>query len=117
MPAKITINLNENAEMERIREAGNQALTDMRDPIIDDINRYVPVGGGRSQNGGGGALRSSATLHSDQEVQDGKLTRSYGPEELHYTDVMARKEWDLYAEQQHQEEWIAQIKKRMMQHL
>lgn len=140
MPAKITINLSENAEMERIREAGNQALTDMRDPIIDDINRYVPVGGGRSQNGGGGALRSSATLHSDQEAQDGKLTirwdepyaqyqhgglvmkgtpdtRSYGPEELHYTDAMARKEWDLYAEQQHQEEWIAQIEKKMTQYL
>lgn len=126
--------------MARIREAGNQALTDMRDPIIDDINQYVPISGGISQNGGGGTLRESAKQHSDQEAQDGKLTvrwdtpyaqyqhgglvmkgnpknRTYGPEELHYTNTMARKEWTQYAEQRHQEEWIAQIDKRMTNYL
>lgn len=140
MPAKITININKEAQVARIREAGNQALTDMRDPIIDDINQYVPISGGISQNGGGGTLRESAKQHSDQEAQDGKLTirwdtpyaqyqrgglvmkgtpatRTYGPEELHYTNAMARKEWDQYAEQQHQEEWIAQIDKRMTNYL
>lgn len=130
--------------MARIREAGNQALTDMRDPIIDDINQYVPIGGGISQNGGGGSLRRSAELNSvfGDEIKDGTMTirwdtpyaqyqhaglvmkgtpgpntRTYGPEELRYTNAMARKEWTQYAEQQHQEEWIAQIDKRMTKYL
>lgn len=140
MPAKITININKVAEETRIRNAGNEALTDLRDSIIDDTNRYVPVGGGKAQNGGGGSLRQSAFLHSDQEAQDEKLTvrwdtpyaqyqrgglvmkgtpknRTYGPEKLKYTDPMAKKEWDLYATQKHEEEWAAQIDKRMKQYL
>lgn len=140
MPAKVTININKAAGKERIMEAGNHALTDMRDSIIDDTNRYVPVSGGISQDGGGGDLRRSAMLHSDQKAQDGKLTvrwdtpyaqyqreglvmhgtpktRTYGPDELHYTSAMARKEWDEYAKQQHGDEWGMQIDKRMTRYL
>ncbi|MCI5650359.1 MAG: minor capsid protein [Fusicatenibacter sp.] len=140
MPAKITINIDKTAGKSRILEACDQALTDLRDPIIDDINRHVPISGGISQDGGGGDLRESAKLHSDQEAQAGKLTirwdtpyaqyqhgglvmhgspknRTYGPDELHYTNSMARKEWDNYAKQQYGDEWGAQIDKRMTRYL
>lgn len=142
MPARITINLHKEEAAARIRKAGDQALTDMRDLIIEDINQYVPVGGGEGQNGGGGSLRESAKQHSSPQAQEGKLTirwdtpyaqyqhgglvmhgkpgpatRTYGPDELKYTNAMARKEWTQYAEQQHQEEWIAQTEKRMSGYL
>ena len=54
--------------------AGDEALSDVRDDIIDDINQYVPVQGGKPQNGGGGGLQSSARMHSDQTAHKGKLT-------------------------------------------
>lgn len=140
MPARATIRINRAAETARIKRAGDAGLTDVRDDIIDSINRYVPVGGGDVQNGGGGDLRRSAELHSDQEAHDGKLTirwdtpyaqyqnkglvmkgnpqtRTYGPEKLNYTDPMARSEWEKYAEQQHGEEWELAIQRATTHHL
>ena len=49
MPAKAVIKINKASEIASIRIAGDQALTDIRDEIIEDINQYVPVQGGRFQ--------------------------------------------------------------------
>lgn len=136
------ININRLEGTKRVREAGNQALTDVRDLIVDDMNQYVPISGGDAQNGGGGELRRSAELHSTfaPKVKNGRITirwdtpyaqyqhgglvmkgspknRSYGPEKLNYTSSMARAEWEQYAEQQHGKDWTLQIEKRMTNYL
>ncbi|MDO4444693.1 MAG: minor capsid protein [Bacillota bacterium] len=141
MPAKVKVEIHKPRAMAKIRAAGDQGLTDVRDEIIDDINRYVPISGGSPQNGGGGDLRRSAELHSDQQAKDGNLkvrwdtpyaqyqhegkvmhgtpkTRTYGPEQLKYTEPMARKEWEQYAERKHGADWslaIEEAVKRRMQ--
>lgn len=132
MPAKAVVKIQKTAGMNRIRQAGDAALGFCRNELIEDMNRYVPVSGGDSQDGGGGDLRQSAILHSDQEAEDGRLTirwdepyaqyqhgglvmkgrpgqRSYGPEKLNYTSAMARAQWEKYAEQQHGDDWARQI--------
>ena len=70
----MVIKINKTAEIASIKNAGDQALTDIRDEIIEDINQYVPIQGGDSRNGGGGSLQSSAGIHSDKSVKNGKLT-------------------------------------------
>lgn len=136
----MTITIDQIAETARIKKAGNQALTDIRDEIIEDINKYVPVGGGKSQNGGGSSLRESAKLHSDQEAENCRITikwdepyaqyqnkgkvmhgtpkdRTYGPDMLKYTDRAARAEWEKYAEEQHGDDWELAVEKRMQEYL
>ena len=141
MPVKVKVEIHKPRAMAKIRAAGDQGLTDVRDEIIDDINAYVPKSGGSPQNGGGGDLRRSAEIHSDQQAKDGSLkvrwdtpyaqyqhegkvmhgtpkTRTYGPEQLKYTDPMARKEWEQYAERKHGADWslaIEEAMKRRMQ--
>lgn len=140
MPAKVTINIDQTGETARIKEAGNKALTDVRDDIIKDINLYVPVGGGKAQNGGGSSLRESAKLHSDKEAQNCRISirwdtpyaqyqnkgkvmhgtpkdRSYGPDMLKYTDNAARAEWEKYAEEQHGSDWELAVEARMKEYL
>ncbi|CCZ35667.1 putative minor capsid protein [Firmicutes bacterium CAG:646] len=140
MPAKVKVEIHKPRAMAKIRAAGNQGLTDVRDEIIDDINRYVPKSGGSPQNGGGGDLRRSAELHSDQQAKDGNLkvrwdtpyaqyqhegkvmhgtpkTRTYGPEQLKYTEPMARKEWEQYAERKHGADWSLAIEEAMKSHM
>ena len=73
MPVKVKVEIHKPRAMAKIRAAGDQGLTDVRDEIIDDINHYVPVSGGTPQNGGGGDLRRSAEIHSDQQAKDGSL--------------------------------------------
>lgn len=137
MPAKVTISIDVAGETAKIQKAGDAALTLIRDEIIEDMNKYVPISGGEAQNGGGGALRACALLHSDMETHEGKLTvrwdepyaqyqyygdkmngtptnRTYGPEKLKYTASAARAEWDKYAQEQHGADWALQAEKRMV---
>lgn len=140
MPVKVKVEIHKPRAMAKIRTAGDQGLTDVRDEIIDDINRYVSVSGGTPQNGGGGDLRRSAELHSDQQAKDGNLkvrwdtpyaqyqhegkvmhgtpkTRTYGPEQLKYAEPMARKEWEQYAERKHGADWSLAIEEAMKSHM
>lgn len=141
MPAKAVIKINKAAEIASIEKTGNQALTDVRDEIIEDINQYVPVQGGDARNGGGGSLQSSAGIHSDKAAKGGKLTirwdttyaqyqnkgevmkgkpgptRTYGPEKLKYTSSAAKAEWEKYADQKHGEDWALAIEKGIKQRL
>ena len=140
MPVKVKVEIHKPRAMAKIRAAGDQGLTDVWDEIIDDINHYVPVSGGTPQNGGGGDLRRSAEIHSDQQAKDGSLkvrwdtpyaqyqhegkvmhgtpkTRTYGPEQLKYTEPMARKEWEQYAERKHGADWSLAIEEAMKSHM
>lgn len=141
MPAKVIIKIDKAAEAANIKMAGDEALSDVRDDIIDDINQYVPVQGGKPQNGSGGGLQSSARMHSDQTAHKGKLTirwdtpyaqyqnkgevmkgrpgptRTYGPEKLKYTSEAAKAEWEKYAEQKHGEDWVLAVGKGIEQRL
>lgn len=134
MQAKVSID--KTGGQEDARRWAEEALTDYRDEIIESINQYVPVQGGDKQNGGGGSLRQSALLHSDQQAKDGELTirwdtpyaryqyygkvmhgtpprspSDYGPDTLSYTSAAARAEWSKHAEKIHGETWARDIQK------
>lgn len=140
MPANMKIKIHAQAEIDRIQKAGDQALTLVRDELIADANNYVPIGGGKGQDGGGGSLRDSAFHHSDQEPQDGEMTlrwdtpyaqyqhgglvmhgtpkdRSYGPEKLKYTDAAARSEWTKHVMQEHGDDWALMIERAISRYL
>ena len=74
MRTKVSIDIDKAGGTKEIQHWADEALTDYRDEIIEDINEMVPVSGGVSHNGGGGSLQQSAFLHSDQRAQDGELT-------------------------------------------
>lgn len=136
----VKVEINKPRAFARIKAAGDSGLTMIRDEIIDDINHYVPVSGSSPQNGGGGDLRRSAEIHSDQEAKDETLTvrwdtpyaqyqhegkvmhgtpkdRTYGPEQLKYTEPMARKEWEQYAERKHSADWSAALENAVREYL
>lgn len=136
----VKVEINKPRAFARIKAAGDSGLTMIKDEIIDDINHYVPVSGSSPQNGGGGDLRRSAEIHSDQEAKDGTLTvrwdtpyaqyqhegkvmhgtpkdRTYGPEQLKYTEPMARKEWEQYAERKHSADWSAALENAVREYL
>lgn len=136
----VKVEINKPRAFARIKAAGDSGLTLIRDEIIDDINHYVPVSGSSPQNGGRVDLRRSAEIHSDQEAKDGTLTvrwdtpyaqyqhegkvmhgtpkdRTYGPEQLKYTEPMARKEWEQYAERKHSTDWSAALENAVRKYL
>lgn len=132
MQTKVHINRSDGKR--EIQRWADEALTDYRDEIIEDINEMVPVSGGASHNGGGGSLQQSAFLHSDQRAEKGELTirwdtpyaryqhggkvmhgtpvdRTYGPDNLSYTSTTARAEWTKHAEDVYGERWRRDIQK------
>ena len=133
---QVNIHIDRSREERRLKRWADEALTDYRDEIIEDINQLVPVSGGLSRNGGGGSLQRSAFLHSDRRADKGKLTirwntpyahyqhqglvmhgnpgnRTYGPEKLSYTSLMARAEWTKHAEKIYGEDWARGIERLM----
>ena len=134
MQTKVSIDIDKAGGTKEIRRWTDEALTDYRDEIIEDINEMVPVSGGASHNGGGGSLQQSAFLHSDRRARDGELTvrwdtpyaryqhggkvmhgtpgdRTYGPDNLSYTSATARAEWTKHAEDVYGEKWRGDIQK------
>lgn len=95
---------------------------------LKDANQYVPVQGGDTEDGGGGALLESGINNSDSRAHDLKFemrwdmpyarylwhgevmygnptNRTYGPEKISFTAALARMEWAKYAKEVHGKEW------------
>lgn len=103
-----------------IKAASNNALTVMGVQALEDISQHVP----HDQ----GTLEDSGLTSSDRRAVDGKLVmrwstpyaqylwhgdvmygdptnRTYGPEKLTFTSVLAREEWAKYAHDVYGTEW------------
>ena len=133
---QVRIRLSREGLKRDVKRMADEALTDYRDEIIEDMNVLVPVSGGASLNGGGGSLRRSAFTGSDKRARDGALTvrwntpyahyqhqglvmrgtpgnRTYGPERLSYTSATARARWTDQAERLYGKRWEKDIQKLM----
>ena len=55
MRTKVNIDIDKAGGTKEIQRWTDEALTDYRDEIIEDINEMIPVSGGVSHNGGGGS--------------------------------------------------------------
>ncbi len=108
--------------MEKIRGAGEDALSITGIQILKDTTQHVPMDQG--------VLRNSAIISSDIKAEDGKFIirwdepyaqylfcgevmygsptdRTYGPKKLKFTETMARMEWTKYAKETYGEDWQA----------
>lgn len=117
---KVKIRFDKRAAAAEIRDACNEALTDLGHQASKDTMQYVP----RDQ----GDLRSSSLTHSDKHAQDGTYimrwdtpyaqylwhgdvmlgnpaNRTYGPAKITFTEALARAEWAKYAAEVHGENW------------
>ena len=133
---QVRIRLSREGLKRDVKRMADEALTDYRDEIIEDMNVLVPVSGGASLTGGGGSLRRSAFTGSDKRARDGALTvrwntpyahyqhqglvmrgtpgnRTYGPERLSYTSATARARWTDQAERLYGKRWEKDIQKLM----
>lgn len=104
----------------RIKAVNDEALTDMGNQALMDISPYVP----KDQ----GVLRDSGLSDSDRQAKDGRFAmrwntpyaqylwhgdvmhgnptnRTYGPDKISFTAVLAREEWAKYASQVYGKEW------------
>ena len=103
-----------------IKASANDALTEMGNQALQDVSRYVP----KDQH----TLENSGLTNSDKRAQDFKFkmrwstpyaqylwhgkvmhgnptTRTYGPENISFTDALARAEWAKYAKEVYGKEW------------
>lgn len=122
------------AAVARIKAASTTALTDMGIQALQDVTKHVP----RDQ----GTLQDSGLSSSDRQASDGKFTmrwstpyarylwhgdvmhgnptsRTYGPEKLSFTSVLAHEEWAKYAKEVYGADWKkvyqAALKRRLRQ--
>ena len=135
---QVKVSIDKMGEIARISEKVDKALNLYQDEMVDDVNKFVPIGGGDAQNGGGGSLRRSAELNATlgESAKNGELTlrwdtpyahyqheglvmhgpvgnRTYGPKKLNYTSTTARAEWTKHAEKVYADNWAKAIQKLM----
>lgn len=119
---KITrsVKFDRKAAVARLQAARDDALTLMGDQALKDVTQYVP----RDQN----TLRRSGETNSDTKAKDGKYVlrwdtpyaqylwhgkvmhgdptnRTYGPDQIKFTEALAREEWAKYAQKVHGADW------------
>lgn len=116
--AKVTFN--KSSALTTIRAANNNALTDVGNQAIKDIDKYVP----EEQH----TLINSGHTNSDMHAKNGKFhlrwstpyarylfhgkvmygnptNRTYGPKKISFTKAMAKMEWAKYAAKVHKDDW------------
>lgn len=119
---KVRVTFNKAAAVARIKAAGKEALTATGNQALKDVTKHVPMDQG--------TLQSSGLSHSDTQAKEGKFvmrwstpyaqylwhgdvmhgdptSRTYGPQKLKFTSVLAREEWAKYAARVYGENWKA----------
>jgi len=117
----VKVNFNRSDTKVKLCAANEKALFFTGKQALKDSNRYIPKDQGGMEDGGfiasefgnivslnwsgsNGAVYARYQWHG--KVMKGTPTdRTYGPEELKYTEEAAKKEWAEYAQKQHGAEW------------